>query len=218
MKVLVLVIFVGASFKALSQKDIRLNSPNKKIEFGFHLSNGSAFYNVSFKNKPLNRNSAISLSFPETGEFRMNLKAQKPLLRNGEEDYELITGKSKWVHQPYHEAIIPVEETKPPLRRINFAVRVFDDGVAFRYEFPEQPRWLQFSLTNENTTFSLEGDPNVLALLLPNYTSSHEGEYTSLPFSKIKEDTLMDMPTLFEFAGPVYMAITEVNLFDYASM
>ncbi|HEY1870666.1 MAG TPA: glycoside hydrolase family 97 catalytic domain-containing protein, partial [Chitinophagaceae bacterium] len=201
-----------------SQKDIRLASPGGQIQFSFHLTDGSPFYNVSFKNKALVNNSSLGLDFLETGEFGKNLKIAKPVFRNGEEDYELIVGKTRSVHQVYHEVVIPLEEKNSPFRTINFVVRAFDDGLAFRYDFPEQKNWSQFSLTNERTTFNLAGDPNVLALFLPNYTSSHEGVYTDLPFSKIKEDTLMDMPALLEFEGPVYVAITEANLFDYAGM
>jgi alpha-glucosidase len=53
-------------------------------------------------------------------------------------------------------------------------------------------------------------------LLLPNYTSSHEGFYTTKPLSGLKENELMDMPTLFELSGVGYVAITEAALVDYA--
>ena len=211
-----LLVFSIATVSA--QKNIRLSSPNGSISYSFHINDGQAFYNISFKNKSIINNSSLSLNFLENGEFKKNLKSGKTIFKNGTEDYELITGKTKSVHQPYHEVIIPLAETKSPFRKINLEVKAFDDGLAFRYQFPEQQNWSEFSLTDEHTTFNLEGDPNVLALLLPNYTTSHEGEYTSLPFSKIKEDTLMDMPALFEFAGSVYVAITEANLFDYAGM
>ena len=97
-------------------------------------------------------------------------------------------------------------------------VRVFDDGLAFRYEFPQQNNWSAYTLLEENTTFNLAGDPMVHSLFLPNYTSSHEGEYSHLSWSDVKSDTLMDMPALFEFSGNVYMAITEAALLDYAGM
>ena len=64
----------------------------------------------------------------------------------------------------------------------------------------------------------VNGDPVAKALILPNYTSSHEGFYTTTPLSKIPADTLMDMPALFEFPGKIYMAITEAALLDYAGM
>jgi alpha-glucosidase len=96
-------------------------------------------------------------------------------------------------------------------------VRVFNDGLAFRYEFPEQEKWKSFLLTSENSTFNLSGDPEALALFRPNFTTSHEGLYTHLQYNKIRTDTLIDMPALFDFHG-VYMAITEAELVDYAGM
>ncbi|MDQ2862673.1 MAG: glycoside hydrolase family 97 protein, partial [Bacteroidota bacterium] len=49
-------------------------------------------------------------------------------------------------------------------------------------------------------------------------TTSHEHRYSVLPLHEIKNDTLMDMPALFEFPGKTYMAITEANLVNYAGM
>jgi alpha-glucosidase len=218
MKLLQLFIFLIISLGSIAQKSIRLSSPGGQIIFLFQLVDTNALYNVSFKNKPIITNSEISLRFLETGEFKKKLKAGKPVFHEGEENYELITGKSKWVHQPYREVLIPLQEITAPFRKINFIARAFDDGLAFRYEFPQQTNWSQFSLTDEHTTFNFAGDPEVLALFLPNYTTSHEGEYSRLPLSKVKEDTLMDMPALFEFPGPVYVAITEAALLDYAGM
>ena len=179
--------------------------------FHFRSAKKVLYYNISFKNKPVIDNSSISLDFPGS-EFKQNIKAGKPIFRKGTEDYELIVGKTRSVHDPYSEVLIPLEETRSPFRKINFVVRAFNDGIAFRYEFPQQQNWSQFSLTDEHTTFNLAGDPKLLALLLPNYTTSHEGEYSHLLFSELKEDTLMDMPALFEFPGSVYMAITEAAL------
>ena len=196
---------------------IRLASPSGQIVFTFRV-NDTASYNVSYKNKPIITNGSMSFSFLETGEFKKNLKTARSVFRKGEENYELIVGKIKFVHQPFQEVVIPIEQSKAPFTRINLQVRAFDDGIAFRYEFPAQKNWTQFSLTDEHTNFNLVGDPDVLALLLPNYSTSHEGEYTHSSLSKLKEDTLLDMPALFTFPGPTYLAITEAALLDYAGM
>src|SRR5215469_758355 len=167
MKTLRLFFFLFITHTIYSQKIVRLSSPNGQIQFSFHLNDSSPVYNVSFKNKLLINNSSLSLDFLETGEFGKSLKAANPIFRNGEEDYELIVGKAKTVHQNYHEAVIPLEEKNSPFRKVNFVIRAFDDGLAFRYEFPGQKNWSQFSLTDERSTFKLAGDPNVLALFLP---------------------------------------------------
>ncbi len=44
------------------------------------------------------------------------------------------------------------------------------------------------------------------------------GAYSRLPLTKIRPDTLMDLPTLFEFPGRAYLAVTEAAVRDYATM
>jgi alpha-glucosidase len=84
--------------------------------------------------------------------------------------------------------------------------------------FPKENGQSSFALADERTQFRFTGDPVVKALLLPGFTTSHEGLYTTAPLSGIKEDTLMDMPALFQFPDKTYMAITEAALVDYAGM
>ena len=103
-------------------------------------------------------------------------------------------------------------------RLIYLRVRVFNDGVAFRYEFPEQKDWHNYTLTDENTSFNLVGNPSARVAFLENFTTSHEHLYNVMPLKDIKNDTLMDMPALFEFPGKIFMSITEANLVNYAGM
>ncbi|HKO82309.1 MAG TPA: glycoside hydrolase family 97 N-terminal domain-containing protein, partial [Chitinophagaceae bacterium] len=211
------VFCVIVSF-SYSQKNIKLDSPDGSLQFALRLKNNTPVYSVSFKGEPIIENSGFSLSFLETGLFKHNLKIGKPAFREAVESYELIVGKTKLVNHPFKEVTIPLEENKTPVRKINLIVRAFNDGLAFRYEFPVQKNWSSYSLTDENSDFKIAGDPKLLTLFLPNYTTSHEGEYSSLLLSEVKEDTLMDIPTLFEFPGNIYLAITEAALVDYAGM
>lgn len=212
------VVFILFPFFTGAQKSVQLSSPDGNIRYTFRLKDKMPFYNVSFKNKSIIADAGLSLSFLENGLFKNNLKMGKPAARQGEENYELVVGKAKQVRHPYKEVVIPLEEVSDPFRKINLIVRAFNDGLAFRYEFPVQKDWSSFSLMEESTEFRFATDPKMLALFLPNFTSSHEGEYSSLRLSEVKEDTLMEMPALFELPGPVYFTITEAALADYAGM
>src|SRR5687768_1553331 len=201
------IFFIAGIFMlspARAQKKLSLSSPGKKISFSFRITKESPLYSVLFNEDSIIVNSEMGLNFLETGEFKSNLVVGKPQYRKGEEKYELIVGKSRFVHQHYNELLIPLEEKAGHFRKINFVIRAFDDGLAFRFEFPTQKNRGSISLTQENTCFNFNGDPKVLALLLPNYTTSHEGEYSSLRLSEIKEDTLIDMPALFAFPKGIY--------------
>jgi alpha-glucosidase len=213
-----LLLLSIVSSPVFAQKSIRLSAPDGNIQYDFRLKNKIPVYSVSFKNKPIISGAELSLSFLNNGVFKNNLKVGKPLFHEVDDSYELIVGKTKMVHEHYKEVIIPLEENIPPFRKINLITRVFDDGLAFRYEFPEQKNLSSFLLVDENTSFKFVDNPRLLTLFLPNFTTSHEGEYSSLLLTEVREDTLMDMPTLFEFPNQVYVAITEAALIDYAGM
>ncbi|MEX2233783.1 MAG: glycoside hydrolase family 97 protein [Cyclobacteriaceae bacterium] len=206
------------ALSAFSQSSVSISSPDKAIKFSFRLTKNTPIYDVSYNGKALISDSELGLSFLESGDFKKNLKILRPVFRSGEEVYELVVGKTRMVNDPFREVLIPLQESQRPFRQINLLVRAFNDGLAFRYEFPEQNNWTVYTLTNEYTMFRMNGDPKVLTLFLPNYTTSHEGEYSSLLYNEIIDDTLMDMPTLFEFPGKTYIAITEAALLDYAGM
>lgn len=201
-----------------AQKEISLQSPDGRIAFRFVLRPGAPTYRVSFNGKTLVEDSELRLDFAETGSFGPALTLGKPQFRDGDETYDLVVGKTKTVHSRYREVTLPLDERGGAKRRVNLVVRAFDDGLAFRYEFPAQPTWTSFTLTDERTTFRLAQNPTLRTLFLPNFTTSHEGLYSTLPFSAVKPDTLMDMPTLVEFPGQAFMAITEAALVNYAGM
>lgn len=210
-------VFLIICIPVNAQKNIHLTSPDGNISFSFKLLNKTMSYSVAFKQKKLINNSSLGLQF-ENDNFDNNLKMGIPIYRDTSEDYDLVVGKTSHVHTRYKEVTIPLDEAVSPFRKINFIVRIFNDGLAFRYQIPEQKNFTSFTLLDENTTFNFTGNPEVHALLLPNYTSSHEGTYTDINLNELKADTLMDMPTLFEFPGKTYMAITEAELVDYAGM
>ena len=196
---------------------IELQSPDGHIHFSFGIKSGYPSYSVSFKGKTLIVDSRLSLEFKETGEFGRNLAVYDPKYRIIDETYNLVVGKTKTARDFCHEVAIPLVEKEAPFRKMKLVVRAFYDGIAFRYEFPEQEKWKSFSLTSENTTFKLSGNPIITTLFRPNFCTSHEGLYSRVPYNEIKADTLMDIPSLFDFHG-IYMAITEAELVDYAGM
>jgi alpha-glucosidase len=199
-----------------AQHSTNVLSPNGNIVFMFRINNGQPQYAVRFKNKILVDYSSLSLHFLNDS-FGNNIKTGKIIVSNGIEDYVLPAGKTSKVSDAFKEALITMRETTGKSRLINLRARVFNDGVGIRYEFPQQANWLDYTLTDENTTFNLAGNPTARVAFLENYFTSHEHRYNVLPLRDIRNDTLMDMPVLFQFDN-AFMAITEANLIDYAGM
>lgn len=212
-----ILFFTLLSLSIYANKNVRLTSPNGKIKFSLALTEKSPVYNIEFNKQMLIQDSPLTLTF-DNGAFGEKLKMSRPVFSTKEETYELIVGKAKHIHSLSKEVIIPLEETVQPFRKINLVVRAFDDGIAFRYEFPKQKGWDSYIMYDEGTTFNLQSNPNVTTLFLPNYQSSHEGKYTVTDYADMDNKRLMDMPALFSFPNHVYMAITEAAVRDYAGM
>ena len=217
-KIVGIVILLNCFHFLFAQKKVTVFSPDKQITFVFNITSGHPEYEVTYKNKKLVDHSTLGLTFAGDDFFGNNLKTGSITLTDGIDDYELPEGKTSKVHDAYKEVLIPMKEQNGKQRLVNLRVRIFDDGVAFRYELPEQKDWHNYTLADENTNFNLAGNPTARVAFLENFTTSHEHLYNVMPLQDIVDDTLMDMPALFEFPGKIFMAITEANLLDYAGM
>ncbi|WP_222103925.1 glycoside hydrolase family 97 protein [Mucilaginibacter corticis] len=202
----------------MAQKRVTLKSPDGNILFSFTVTKQKPVYQVSYKGKQLIQNSGLGLAFKDSGNFAAGLNMLKPIYKTGNEQYDLVLGKTKHVNSNYQEVTIPLVESAAAKRTINIVVRAFNDGLAFRYEFPQQKNWTAYTLTDENTEFNIAGNPQLRVLQFDNYISAHEGLYDKMSFNELKENKLVDLPALFEFPGKVYMAVTEANLRDYSGM
>lgn len=211
-KVLYLIFLI--SLLSFSQKRINLISPDGNITFQFELKKDAPFYKVKFRNHLLIDSSPLGLIFKDT-ELQKNLKLGKPEFQEIDTTYNLVVGKTSEVRNHYKEVILPLKNEEG--KKVNIVIRAFNDGIGFRYEFPEQ-EWQSYQLTDEKTAFNISGNPTVYSMFWGTYDSPHEAEYHTLPFNKIPKDTLMDMPGMFDFSSKAYMSITEANLRDYASM
>jgi len=218
-KIYLVLISILLSSSALAEKNVTVISPDKNIVFRLENGQNGLVYRVTYKGNVLIGNSHLSISFKQGGEFGRNVTVGKPSFKKIEEDYDLIIGRSNHVNSVSNEVIVPVTQIGDVKRVVNVEIRVFNDGAAFRYVIPgNSGGWQKAEVTDESDQFNFTGDPTALTLFRESYTTSHEGLYDRLPVSKIKPDTLMDMPALFEYPKGIYMAITEANLLDYAGM
>ncbi|HLZ86485.1 MAG TPA: glycoside hydrolase family 97 protein, partial [Puia sp.] len=214
--------------------DLDLSSPDGNIRITWHPTDSFPCYSVRYKGVILVDQGPLDLVFREPGEARPASffgpgMLIRPAYREGTDAYTLPVGRNSRVNDRYNEYAVSMEQPRFRRRRLTFILRAYNDGIAFRWVFPKQPDWNAYELFAENTGIRLAGNPWLQASLLPGYTTSHEGRYTRLPFSEVKSDTLMDTPVFLEFPGgnsnrepsnrePLYMAITEAQLTDYAGM
>ena len=183
-KIIATIILLSCFHFLFAQKKVTVFSPGKQIAFIFNIAAGHPEYAVIYKNKKLIEHSTLGLTFEGDDFFGNDIKTGHITLTDGIDDYELPEGKTSKVHDTYKEAFIPMQERNGKRRLINLRVRVFDDGVAFRYELPEQNDWQNYTLTDENSGFNLSGNPTARVAFLENFTTSHEHLYNVMPLER----------------------------------
>ncbi|MEX6688293.1 glycoside hydrolase family 97 protein [Danxiaibacter flavus] len=215
------VLFIITLLVTLSlyagDKTYSVTSPDGNLHFSLQCTSEQITYTVTYRKNKIVDNSAIRLIFPDDA-FASHLKMNKPVFSVIDTSYTLVVGKSKIAHDHCRQMVIGLSQTQAPFHSINFIVRAYDEGIAFRYEFPTQTNWKTLKLTDEHTEMNIAGNPKVITGLLENFQTSHEPLYTHLRYADIKNDTLMDVPALFQFDNGVHMAITEAALRNYAGM
>jgi alpha-glucosidase len=164
----------------------------------------------------------LGLTIAGTGPLEENLKRIPGEWRSCDERYAIPVGKTSSGHDRHHELIVALEEAVAPGRRLEVAVRAFDDGVAFRYVIPEQEGLREFILLDEQTRLSFPAQTTARALPLANFTTSYENYYESIRLAETGAERLLGLPILLELprdkGGRTWLAVTEADLTNYAGM
>lgn len=213
----ILVLLTLLSVGARAQKIVEITSPDKKLVCTVRIDKEGIHYQLAREKKTLISSSQLSLQF-DGKDLSPSLTVSKLSSRDGVENYTLINGKASAITDHFKEVVIPITEKDAPHTKFNLIFRAFNEGVAFRYELLGRDGAKRFTLTDELAEFRLTENPTAKVLPLPNYTSSHEGFYTTAPLQNLPANTLMDMPVLFQYADKTFLTITEAALLDYAGM
>jgi len=117
---------------------ISIQSPDAKIKFWLSTDNNGLFYKLSYKGVLMVDVSRLKISFKDGGLFNSNLRLTPAKPERLTEDYELITGKASKIHSECNRITVPVTEQSGAKRTLDIEIRVFNDGLAFRYVIPKQ--------------------------------------------------------------------------------
>jgi alpha-glucosidase len=204
----------GASAQA---KEVAVSSPDGHLTFHLEVTPTDVAYRVDYGRQPVVERSLLGFDF-DSGPLGSRLRMAKVVRRNIDETYALPIGKASSARDYCREMAVDLREHALPYRLVRLVVRAYNDGVAFRYEFPRQEGWNGYRMYDENTQFNLSGNPRALLMYLPGYLSSHEGLYTDTTYQGIEPNRLIEMPLTFAYADRLFVAITEAAIRNYAGM
>jgi alpha-glucosidase len=200
-----------------AQNDLRVLSPNGRNEVTVAIHEGRLTYALKRDGRQLILPSVLGFDFAGMRPFRDSLRIARSSRNSVNTTWTQPWGEVARVRDHHNELRVSVEESVAPQRKVDVAFRVFDDGVGFRYEFPEQPNLRDFAIAEELTQFALADDSRAwwIASNRPRLDRS-EMLYSSSPVSLL--DSVQTPLTLETRDGRTFMVIHEANLVDYARM
>ena len=141
MKKIILSFSVVLAFFSCSQHKTNLQvfSPDKKIELKFIINKKSqAGYLIDFKNNRVIDTSFFGFNFVGEKPFGVDLDVISNTRSSFDETWETVWGEQRFIKNNYNEFKVELKEKIDNGRTCIVVFRLFDDGVGFRFVFPEQ--------------------------------------------------------------------------------
>ncbi len=167
-----------------------IESPSKNIKVNFELTqSGQPSYSVTYKGKEVVKPSTLGFELQDKEALQNGFQVVNYTTKSVDETWQPVLGEYKNIRDHYNQGVFELNQSSTN-RKINITFKVFDEGVAFRYEFPKQENLNYFNITKENSQFNLTGDHQTF--WLPADFDSQEYVYTETKISGI-DHGLIDM-------------------------
>ena len=190
-------------------------SPDGRIKCQFTLKNSRFYYSVTKDGKTIVKPSQLGiLVFGEADECS-KLQLIRTVTSVKSEIFEMPWGEDRFIKNNYHEAAFYLAEASGSKRIFTMRFRVFDEGVAFRYEIPPQPKYQRITIKDEITEFNI--DQNTTVWQIPAYQPDrYEYNYEKCHVYDLKNS--VHTPLTMRTESGFYLSIHEAALYNYGSM
>ncbi|WP_071147212.1 glycoside hydrolase family 97 protein [Bacteroides ihuae] len=191
---------IALLFWAVAMKAEQIKSPNGELVLNFEVKEGVPVYELSYKGKPVIKESKLGLELKggnapvSFNDFSKSGKVGQSSLYNGfelvdsktttfDETWQPVWGEVKNIRNNYNE--LTVKLNQPAMDRfILIRFRVYDDGMGFRYEFPQQKNLNYFVIAEEHSQFAMAG--NHTAYWIAGDYDTQEYDYTTSKLTEIR--------------------------------
>ena len=227
------VLVVLTLFSIIGSTAQELKSPNGNFKMIFALEkDGTPSYQLFMNNKEIIKKSKLGLELQKDKKSLVNdFKLVNESRNTFDETWKTIWGEETAIRNNYNELAITLKQNETE-RQIIIRFRLFNDGLGFRYEFPEQKNLTHFVLKEERTEFAMTGDHT--AFWIPGDYDTQEYDYTESKLSEIRSlfkkavtenasqkqfsDTGVQTSLMMKTADGLYINIHEAALINYSCM
>ncbi|TXI68464.1 MAG: glycoside hydrolase family 97 protein [Flavobacterium sp.] len=210
-----------------------LKSPNGNFKMIFALENdGTPTYQLFMKNKEIIKKSKLGLELQKDKKSLLNdFKLVNEVRKTFDETWKTVWGEETEIRNHYNELALTLKQNETE-RNIIIRFRLFNDGLGFRYEFPEQKNLTYFVVREERTEFAMTGDHT--AFWIPGDYDTQEYDFTESKLTEIRKlfrgavsenasqkqfsDTGVQTSLMLKTADRIYINIHEAALINYSCM
>ena len=222
---------VACVMSILAANAEEIKSPNGNLILNFEVKDGVPVYELDYKNKPVIKESRLGLQLKDQPDLMDGFVESGVKTSTFDETWKPVWGEVKEIRNHYNEMEVTLKQPNTD-REMIVRFRLFNDGLGFRYEFPEQPNLNYFVIKEEKTQFAMPGDMN--AFWIPGDYDTQEYNYTKSKLSEIRakmpeavtpncsqktfSDTGVQTPLMLKSDDGLYVNLHEAALVDYSTM
>lgn len=223
------LLFLIVSALSFAQE---ISSPNAELKMKFSLTEaGEPVYQLTYKGKPVIKESKLGLALKDSEDLLANFEIKNSSKTSEDNTWIPIWGESREIRNHYNQLQVELVQ-KDTDRKLILNFRMFNEGLGFRYEFPEQKNLTYFVIEEEHSQFAMAGDHN--AFWLPGDYDSQEYDYTESKLSEISSkfdtavtgnasqeqfsNTGVQTSLMMKSKDGLYINLHEAALVDYSLM
>jgi glucan 1,4-alpha-glucosidase len=229
------VLILLLSFtKVFAQQKITMLSPLAKCSVEISLnSNGAIQYSLTYKNKIVVKTSTLGFELKDAKPLNTNFDIINVESKTVNENWKPILGEVSSIANNYKFVKVYLQEKTANPRLLNVTFKLFDDGLAFQYEFPSQKNMQHFVVAKELTNFQLAG--NHKTFWIPGDYDTNEYPYTTSTLSNVDaikisnehteigtrvvpDANAVQTPLMMKTSDGLYINIHEAALVNYPAM
>ncbi|WP_395791299.1 glycoside hydrolase family 97 protein [Aquimonas sp.] len=197
-------------------REQRLLSPDGRTAFVIEAGAERLEYWIERDGEQVVERSPLGLVFRQSADFGPGFGIVGAETASVDLSWEQPWGERRRVHDRHQELRVDLQRIASPHHRFSLRVRLFDDGVGFRYEVPEQDGLAELDILDELTEFRIPKPGETQAWWIPGRGwNRYEYLYRS---TRLAELDRAHTPLTLRLPSGVHLAIHEAALVDYASM
>ncbi len=214
MRLLLLVLLAVYSICLQAANDLTIKSPDGNIAVTLNDREGRATYSVTYRGEAVVSQSRLGLLFKDHQGFDRDLAMTSSESSSSDDRWEQPWGERRWVRDHYNELLVEFSRQVKPKARFSIRVRVFNDGLGFRYEVPRQRGLRKVEIINELTEFAV-GEQTTTWWIPGGEYNRYEYLYEQSPAGDVQD---AHTPITFRQDSGVHFSIHEAALVDYSAM